>query len=216
MEVQVLQAQSRAARGKRAAFVLRRAGQLPAVVYGEGAEPAAVSLNAHEFEALLRHHERVFQLDIDGRREKVLLHEIQWDALGDRPRHVDFLRISHHATVEVKVEIEFIGHPKGLAKGGEFVKQMTELLVSCAPEAIPNSLPLKVGDLDVGSTVKVSDLALPAGVKALAPADALVCAVNLRGIEAEAAPAPEGEAGAEPEVIGKGKKETEEEAAPEA
>lgn len=211
MEIHVLKAKSRASRGKRAAWSMRQAGEVPAVVYGEGQAPAPVTLNAHEFSGLLRTHDRVFQLEIDGRREKVLLHEIQWGNLDDKPHHVDFLRISHHATVEVKVQIEFIGHPKGLAKGGEFVKQMTELLVACAPESIPDSVPLKVADMDVGSTVKVSDLVLPAGVRALATPETLVCAVNLRGLEETAAPAPvEGEA-AEPEVISKGKKEVEEE-----
>lgn len=212
MEMPVLQVECRTEFGARAAWRLRRAGRLPAVVYGEGAEAQPVSIGAHDFGTLVRHHGRVVQLDFQGRREKVLVQEIQWDALGDAPRHVDFLRIGHHATVEVRVPIEFVGHPKGLSHGGEFIKQMKDLPVSCAPEAIPASIPLKVADLDVGTALRVKDLSLPAGVRCLASAEEIVCSVNLRGVHvletpAEAAVEPEA---AEPEVIGKGKKEAEE------
>lgn len=209
METSQIQAAPRTAKGSRAAFNLRREGQLPAVIYGEGKPPELISIAIRDFETALRHHNRVLDLGITGGTQKVLIQEIQWNNLGDTLEHVDLLRISHHSVVEVTVELEFVGHPKGLSHGGEFVKSISDLQIKCAPDAIPESVRVLVGDLDLNMSVHVSDLELPQGVQAMHEPDEVVCAVHTRAEEPEPGEVEEEaeEGSAEPEVISKGKEE---------
>lgn len=211
MEHVALKTSARSESGSRAAFKLRRAGQMPAIVYGAGQESLSVSIDTRALENALRHHERVFTLNLEGGAEQmVLLQSVQYDSLGDSVMHVDFLRISKDAKVDVEVEIEFVGHPKGQAQG-EFVKNLTDLPITCAPAAIPDMIRLLVTDLDVGDTIYVKDLELPEGVEVRVGPDEAVCGIHAIREEEEAEEGEEGES-AEPEVIAKGKKEEEPEA----
>ncbi|MFQ5747923.1 MAG: 50S ribosomal protein L25 [Planctomycetota bacterium] len=207
METPALKAEIRSATGTRASFRARRAGQLPVVLYGEGRPSRHLTIDRHAFENMVRQHSRVVELEIEGKRQKVLLHSMQYDALGESVAHVDFLRISHQAMVEVEVELEFIGHPKGLSHGGEFVKHLNDLPIRCAPERIPGSIPIQVAELDLNMTLSVEDLELPEGIQAQVEGDTLVCALNSRApVEEEVSEeAPEGEEADQPEVVGKGK-----------
>ena len=206
----VLDCQPRTAYGTRASWKLRKDGRLPAVIYGEGGATETVSVPTHEFEAALRHHERVLELEQGGKKQKVLIHDLQWDPIGDHIAHIDFLRIAEGHAVEVDVEIDFVGHPKALSHGGEFVKQMSDLKVSCQPDKIPEKIVVQVGELDLQDAVHVRDLELPEGVTPLAEPDDVVCNIHARLLEAEAAEVEgEEEESAEPEVIAKGKAEEE-------
>ncbi len=207
METTALKAEIRSVTGTRASFRARRAGQLPVVLYGEGRPSRHLTIDRHAFETLVRHHSRVVEMEIEGKRQKVLLHKLQFDGLGESVVHVDFLRISHQAMVEVDVELEFIGHPKGLAHGGEFVKHLNDLPIRCAPETIPGSIPVHVAELDLNMNLAVKDLELPEGIQARVEEDVLICSLNTRAPAEEEVPeeVPEGEEAAQPEVVSKGK-----------
>lgn len=203
-----LRAEIRHDHGTRAAYSLRRSGRLPAVLYGEGGDTVSLSLDRHEFENLLRHHERVFDLEYDGGKQQVLVHEVQFDHLGDQLLHVDLIRASRGKKVEVSVPLDFVGHPKGMPKG-EFVKNLQEVEISATPRSIPEAIVVHVHDLDVGDVLHVSDLEMPEGVECLADPETVVCGIHARAEVEETAEGEEGEAvsteSAEPEVIGKGK-----------
>lgn len=209
MEIHQLKAERRTATGTRAAWRLRQEGRLPAVIYGEGGESLPITVDLREMMGLLRHHERVVELQLDGgRKEKALLHQVQWDAMGDHLVHADFLRISRHAEVEVEVPIEYVGHAKGIAHGGDLRKVVNDLPVTCTPERIPESIPVVVNDLDVGDAIHVRDLELPEGVRPRLEPDAIICSVGAAEEaveEEEETEAGAGATAAEPEVIGRGK-----------
>ena len=198
-----LQAEARTSQGTRDAFSLRRSGRLPAVVYGEGGETVAVSIETHAFETMLRHHERVVDLELNGESQQVLVHEIQWDHMGDHLMHVDFIRASRGKKVEVEVVLEFVGHPKGTPR----VKNLQELQIAATPRSIPEHVVVQTTDLDIGDSLHVSDLEMPEGVECLTDPETLVCGVHARAEEVEEPEEGEGAEGesAEPEVIGKGK-----------
>ena len=200
-----LQAEARTAQGTRSAHNLRRDGRLPAVVYGEGGETVAITIQTHAFETLLRHHERVVDLEMGGEAQQVLIHQIQWDHLGDHLMHVDFIRASRGKKVEVEVVVDYVGHPKGTPRG-EFVKNLQELKIEATPRSIPEHIVVNVTDLDIGDSLHVSDLEMPEGVTCLTDLETLVCSVQARAeeVEEEVVEGEEGES-AEPEVIGKGK-----------
>ena len=143
----------------------------------------------------------VFDLGLDGKSEKVLVKDVQFDHLGIEVLHVDFARVSLDERVEVTVPLELKGTPKGEADGGVLQQIVAELEIECVVTDIPDVITHNVSEMAIDDVVHIKDLKLPPGAKALQDADLIVAMVKV--IEEEAgAPAAEGET-AEPEVIGR-------------
>lgn len=202
-------AQTRTQLGSRANKRLRDAGHLPGVIYGHKEAIIPVTLPKKEVVNHLRHGAHLFDLAIDGKSEKVLVKEVQYDHLGIEVIHVDFARVSLDEKVEVTVPLVLKGEPKGEADGAVLQQFINELEIECLVTEIPNEIVHNVTEMEKDSELHISDLKLPPGARALQDGDLLVAAV--REIEEEVA-ATEGvaeEGAAEPEVIGR-KKEDEE------
>jgi large subunit ribosomal protein L25 len=210
MEISQLLAEKRQAHGSREARRLRRQGKLPAVVYGHGQDPENVSVSIHDVMGLLQHKTHVLELQFDKSRQQVLVKDVQFDYLGATPVHVDFTRVSLTERVKVSVPLDFRGTPVGVTEGGTFDHPMADLEIECVVTEIPESIRVNVADLKVGDMVHVRDISLPENIKAVAPAEMIVCTVRAKVEEVEEAAAPEGEAAAaEPEIIGRGPKPAE-------
>jgi large subunit ribosomal protein L25 len=210
-----LNAQPRAEVGSRANKRLRDRGLVPGVVYGHKEAVVPVTLPKKELVGHLNHGAHVFDLAFDGRSEKVLVKEVQYDHLGIEVIHVDFARVSLDEKVEVTVPLEFKGTPKGEADGGVLQQMISDLEIECLVTDIPTSIRVNVADLGVDDVLHVSDLQLPAGVRPLQDGDLLVATVKIIE-EEEAAPAAAAiEGAAEPEIIGRKPEEGEEAAAAE-
>lgn len=208
--------------GKGAARRMRSEGRIPAVVYGRGEETRPLSLDAHEFEMLVKHHSldtTLVELDIEGagkkKAEKVrtLVVEVQSHPYKPLVLHVDFQQIHAGERVTVEVPIDLQGTPEGVKEGGVLQHVMHVVELICAVEEIPESFTVDVSTLDIGDSIHISDLDVPEGVELLVEADRTVCTV--------AAPTilelpEEEEEVAEPELIGEEGEELEEGEAPEA
>jgi large subunit ribosomal protein L25 len=203
MAVQAAQlaAKKRGELGSRANKRLRDAGFLPGVVYGHKEDVLPVTLPRKEVVHHLNKGAHLFDLLIEGKNEKVLLKEIQYDHLGTNVIHVDFARVSLDEKVKVTVPLELKGVPKGEADGGVLQQIINELEVECLVTEIPEAIRHNVAEMALNDVLHIKDLHLPVGVKALADADLIVATVREVLEVTEAAPA-EGEA-AEPEVIGR-------------
>ena len=187
--------------GSRANKRLRDAGLVPGVVYGHKEAVVPVTLPKKELVGHLNHGVHVFDLAVDGKAEKVLVKEVQYDHLGLDVLHVDFARVSLDEKVEVTVPLEFKGTPKGEADGGVLQTLMSDLEVECLVTDIPESIRVNVADLAVDDVIHVKDLTLPAGVRALKDEDVIVATVTVIAETTE----PEAVTGesAEPELIGR-------------
>jgi large subunit ribosomal protein L25 len=206
--------QSRSQMGSRANKRLRDAGQLPGVIYGHKEAVIPITLPKKEVVNHIKHGAHLFDLAFDGKSEKVLIKEVQYDHLGAEVIHVDFARVSLDEKVEVTVPIELKGTPKGEEEGAVLQQMVAELEVECLVTDIPEVIRHNVSDMGKDSVLHIKDLKLPAGVRALQDEDLIVAMV--REIEEEAAPTEGAEGAAEPEVIGKGKEEEAAEGAAEA
>jgi large subunit ribosomal protein L25 len=198
--------------GSRANKRLREAGFIPGVIYGHKEAVVPVTLPKKEVVGHLNHGAHVFDLSVEGKSEKVLVKEVQYDHLGIEVLHVDFARVNLDEKVEVTVPLELKGTPKGEADGGVLQQILSELDVECLVTEIPDVIRHVVTELALNDVLHIKDLKLPAGVKALQDEDLIVATVK-EIIEEAAAPAAGEEGSAEPEVIGK--KEEEEGAAAE-
>ncbi|MBI4575697.1 MAG: 50S ribosomal protein L25 [Planctomycetes bacterium] len=201
---EVLEARQREPGGSRRARADRRAGLVPAVLYGRGAEVRSLSVERTRLESLLRRHGQVLKVVAGGAEDSAILKDIQYDALGETIVHVDLQRISLDEKVKVSVRLELVGTARGVVAGGVMEQNLHELEVECLPMAIPDSIQVNIKALEVGQWLEVKDLVLPEGVVCLDAADTPV--VGVEEPREEEAPAVEAavEPGAEePEVIGR-------------
>jgi large subunit ribosomal protein L25 len=212
MTTVVLSVERRAGTGKGPARQLRLSGRIPAVIYGHGREPAALSVSEQELEHALTGiaaASTIFDLSIDGTPVKALIREIQRHPVRPRIVHVDFYEVHAGEKVTLEVPVHLVGSPDGVRNGGGVLDQLLrELKIRVLPTEIPAHIEVDVTELRVGASLHVSDL--PAGhYDILTEPSATVCTVVAPRIEEEpvapAAAAPE--EAAEPELIRKPKEE---------
>lgn len=205
-QVVTLAAQLRDRAGKGTAHALRRENRVPAVIYGDGKPPQMISMDAN----LVRRYAHktgffthLFDLEVDGKKHRVLPRDAQFDRVTDVVLHVDFLRVSAATTVRVAVPVQFINADKspGIKRGGTLNVVHHEIEVLCSPDRIPEKFEISLEGLQVGEAVHLSDLKLPEGVKAASSEkDFAIASVAVpSGIraESEAASAASATAGAE-------------------
>jgi len=188
----------RKATGSRESRRLRNQGLVPAVLYGHGEKCVDLVATREAVEAAVRHGSRIVELK-GAVKTGALIRELQWDTFGVEPIHVDFLRVSATDRVKVKVPVDLKGECPGQRAGGVLSLILHEIELECRADAVPEKIHAAVGKLQIGGTIKVHDLELPAGAKALADADEAVVTCTVAVEKAEEAAA----GGAEPELIGR-------------
>jgi large subunit ribosomal protein L25 len=202
--------QPRQEHGTRAARRLRRKGLVPAVVYGHKEGTRSLVLSVEEVQNAIRHGVRVVDLRLEGKQEKALIKDVQWDHLGKDLLHVDFARVAIDERIVVTVPIELRGTSPGVNAGGILDQPIHSVSVECLAVSIPEAIRVNIGELQIGGAIHVRDLVLPPGVKSMGDPEAIIVHVKQPAAEPEAAPAAEAPEQAEPEVIGRPKPEEEE------
>jgi large subunit ribosomal protein L25 len=210
-------ATAREGTGKGAARSLRRQGQVPAVIYGHGREPLALSLNARDLDKMLGHiqaESTVIEVSVGGQTAKTLIREIQRHPIRRQILHVDFQALVAGEKVTVSIPITLNGIPEGVRlEGGVLDQTLRELEIEVDPSNIPDHVELDVTNMVIGDSLHVSDIKLPEGVEVLDDPETSVAVLAAPRAAIEEAAAPEAAEGAEgvtePEVIGKGPSEEE-------
>jgi large subunit ribosomal protein L25 len=209
-----VQAKLREGRGKNDARRARRDGMVPITVYGGGAETVAAVAPARDLAAILRSESgrnTIFTIDVEGAgSSEVMFHDRQIDPVKGRLIHADLTRLVKGQKIEVTVPLHLVGEPIGVKeKQGVLEQIIREIEIRCEPRQIPDSLDVDVSNLDVHVLLHVSDIVVGEGVEILTDPEQVIATVGI--VKEEVAPVVpvEGEEPAEPEVIGKGKKEEE-------
>jgi large subunit ribosomal protein L25 len=186
-----LNAKKRDSSGKGVARTLRRAGRVPAVLYGRELEAIHLSVDAHEAERLFHSisvDNTIVDLAVEGEKKPylTLVREIQTHPWRPQLLHVDFLRIQEGVAVDLEVPIKLTGVPAGVRLGGGVLEQMIhDLPIRCEPSKIPESIELDVSNMEVNASLRVADLVLPEGVEVRVPGDRTVCSVAIPKIVEE-------------------------------
>mgnify|MGYP000123798673 CR=1 FL=1 len=208
--VQQIKASRRPGNGTGAARAVRRDGRVPGVLYGDGKPPVLISVDHNELRQKIyggRFLTTVYELDLEGEKQRVIPREYQLDPVRDNPIHVDFMRLGENATIRVAVPIRVINADQspGVKRGGTVNIVTHTLEVRCRADAIPQAFEVDVSDLEINYSKHLSDITLPPGVRALSQVDlTLVTVVPPSGYaeelkaasEAAAAAAAAAEAGA--------------------
>ena len=210
-----VQAKVREGRGKNDARRARRDGMVPITVYGGDGETVAAVAPARELAAILRSESgrnTIFTVEVDGMGvSEVMFHDRQIDPIKGRLIHADLARLVKGQKIEVTVPLHLTGEPIGVKeKQGVLEQIIREIQIKCEPREIPDTLEVDVSNLDVHDVLHVSDIPVGEAVEILTDADVVIATVGIVKEEELAATTPaEGEEPAEPEVIGKGKKDEE-------
>jgi large subunit ribosomal protein L25 len=210
-------AEARDKLGKGHSGRLRGAGHSPATVYGPGKDPVSVAVSPKEINKVLHSasgHNTIFYLDVSGEKTPVMIVDWQNHPVKGQLLHVDLKRIDMEKRIRVKVPVRTHGEAKGVKTQGGIHDFITrEVEIECLPDEIPEHFEVDVTELLIGQSIRASELPMTGSMKLIAPPDTVISHVtSLRQEETAAAPEEAVAAGAEPEVIKKGKKEAEGEA----
>lgn len=203
-----LSATPRETQGKNAARQLRREGRVPAVIYGHGEQSESLSVDRLTLEKLLARisvENTLISLEVEGREaQRALIREVQWHPYKNAILHVDFFHVHAGETLRVDIPVRLVGTPVGVRDGGGVLDQVLyDLHVECLPRNIPEVAEVDVSDLQVGDSLRVSDVRIP-NAKILNDEDLPVASVVVPS-KASLPEAPETEPGVgdmvEPELI---------------
>lgn len=207
-------AEPRATRGKNEARRLRVAMRIPAVVYGTGKDPVAVSVSPKEVNKILFSSSGVntiFNVDIPGvENTPVMVVDWQHDPIKNTLLHVDMKRIDLSKRLNVKVPVHTTGDPIGVKQQGGLYEIITrEIEIECLPDEIPEHFEVNVAAMTLGQSLRASQVELSGTMKLVSPAEQVIS--HVIAVRGSAETEGEGEAAkaAEPEVVKKGKKEEE-------
>jgi large subunit ribosomal protein L25 len=166
-------AESRGQSGKSAARRSRRKGNVPAVIYGGHLDPQMIELNHNEVIKHLNHeavYSHILDVTVDGKTEKAILKGVQRNPAKFQILHLDFQRITMSEMVKVHVPLHFVNEhgSVGGKKGGIATHSMVDVEVACLPSSLPEYIEVDLSALDVGASLHLSDLVLPAGIEIVA------------------------------------------------
>ncbi|MCU6710855.1 50S ribosomal protein L25 [Paenibacillus sp. J5C_2022] len=176
----VMKAEGRIGKKKSELRLMRQEGKIPGVVYGKGLDGAVnISVDEKELNALMRSNPNaVIQLDVpESGKHAVMVAELQRHTLSGMPLNVDFHRINMNEEVRANVPIHAEGQSNGLREGGILQIILHELEVQCLPGAIPESIHADMSQLELGDSLLVKDLQLPAGVEAKSEPESVVLTI---------------------------------------
>lgn len=194
------------------AAVLRRAGSIPAVVYGAHHAATPISISASAFKKVLHEAGEATIVSLSGLGEPLptLIHDVSYDPITDHPQHVDFYAVTKGEKVEVAIPITFIGESPAVEAGANLVKVLHEIEVEADPMNLPHDIEVDLSVLAaIDDQIRVKDLKLPAGVTLITEPEEVVALVQEIVIEKEEEVAPADIASIEVEKKGKEEEETE-------
>ena len=165
-----LPAESRDRAGKGASRELRRAGRVPAVIYGDKKEAVSIHVEEKLLARMLstgHYMNSVIMIDAGGTPHRTLPKDVQFHPVSSRPIHVDFLRIGEHSQVHVNVPVHFIDEElsPGIKRGGVLNLVRHDLELVCDAAEIPEQIDISLKGLDVGDSIHISNVTLPKGAK---------------------------------------------------
>jgi large subunit ribosomal protein L25 len=180
--VNTLKATARPKSGKGAARAERRAGRIPGVIYGNNQPPLTISVDDKELRQRIlagRFLTTLFDIDLEGKKHRVIPRDFHLDPVRDFPVHVDFMRLGEGATIRVSVPLRVVGAETapGVKRGGTVNIVTHTIDLECAVDNIPQYIEADVSSLEISYSLHLSDVKLPTGVKALSREDATLVTI---------------------------------------
>jgi large subunit ribosomal protein L25 len=187
-----IEAEIREAKGKGAARSLRRAGRVPAIIYGNKEKEVLLSFDSKEitkYASKAGFYSRLIDIQIGKNSYRAIPYDVQLHPVTDQIEHIDFMHIGKNAEVKVSVHVHAINHEKCMAlkRGGILNMIRRDIEISCKADDIPEKIDLDISNLTVSNALHVSDLILPKGVKAVTAGNVTIATISGSSKEEEEA-----------------------------
>jgi large subunit ribosomal protein L25 len=194
----VFEARKRVGAGSSDARRVRRAGRIPAVIYGRSGSAVTIDLNALEFSTGVKgiSGSTIVKVDVDGNAVDAFVKDTQRNILNGQILHVDFYEVETDKLLRARVPVHVTGNPIGVRNGGIFESPLHDIEVESLPRNLPERINVDVSALDVNQSIHVRDLALGDGVRLISGGDQVVALVKFAKAEEAAATVEEAAAGA--------------------
>ena len=180
--VSELKATVRPKSGKGAARAERRAGRIPGVIYGNNQPPVTISVDDRELRQRIlagRFLTTIYDIDLEGKKHRVIPRDFHLDPVRDFPIHVDFMRLGEGATIRISVPLHVMKADlaPGVKRGGTVNIVTHTIEVECSVDNIPQFIDADISGLEIGYSLHLSDITLPASVKSLTREDATLVTI---------------------------------------
>lgn len=187
---------------------LRRTGHTPAVLYGHGQETIHLTIDTRDVDSVIRAGNLIVELKGDV-NESALIKDVQWDPFGSEVLHLDLARVDVTEQIEVTIAIDLRGDAPGTKEGGVVKHLMHEVTIRCPAKDLPDKLELNINELELNQSLTLADIEKAPSVEIVGELDDVVVSCTEPDVQAEEEEPAEGEAVAEPEVIGRKPEEEE-------
>ena len=214
MEKSILEAEVRETGNKQASKLVRKNGKIPGVYYSKHDSPIHLAVPEKSINPLIFSAEtHLVSLKVDGKELDCVIKDVQFDPVTDKVVHFDLIGLTSGETFQLEIPVQLHGTPVGIKEGGIIQHLIHKLEIECLPKDIPQHINIDISELKIGDAIHVKDINIE-NITILNPEDSVIIQVTHPKVEKEPIAAEETEAGeeqTEPEVIGKGKSEEEEE-----
>jgi len=180
--VKELKATARPQSGKGAARAERRAGRVPGVIYGNNQPPVTISVDDKDLRQRIlagRFLTTIYDIDLEGKKHRVIPRDFHLDPVRDFPLHVDFMRLGEGATIRISVPLHVVKseNAPGIKRGGTVNIVTHAIELECSVDNIPQYVEADASSLEIGHSLHLTDITLPAGVKSLTRSDATLVTI---------------------------------------
>ncbi|QDU79715.1 General stress protein CTC [Polystyrenella longa] len=204
-----LDVEKRSEIGSRASRKLRAQNLVPGIVFGHKQDSVPVTVKREDIDSILQSHDKVVDLQLDGKTETAVITQLHWDTFGVNINHVDFQRVDPNERVQVEINIVLKGLAHGVTEGGSLEQMHRRLSIECPAISIPHELVVRISDMNIGDELTVGDLKLPENVTLLEDASIMVAHVIKPTVE-DLTEEEDEDAPTEPELAGKSSDKDEE------
>jgi len=153
-----LDIETRKSVGKKSTKAIRRDGKIPSTLYFKGDEPESIAIDKIKLYKALKSDQRVYEVELDGESQYVMVKAVQYHPVTDEIIHLDFMRVRRSEKMTISVPLVLIGKPIGVVEGGILSQALNQIEISCFPTNVPDQIEVNVDKMELNSSISVADV----------------------------------------------------------
>ena len=153
-----LDIETRESVGKKSTKAIRRDGKIPSTLYFKGDEPESIAIDKIKLYQALKSDQRVFEIELGGESQYVMVKAVQYHPVTDEITHLDFMRVRRSEKMTISVPLVLVGKPVGVVEGGILSQALNQIEISCFPTNVPDQIEVNVDKMELNSSISVADV----------------------------------------------------------
>ena len=155
-----LDIETRKSVGKKSTKAIRRDGKIPSTLYFKGDEPESIAIDKIKLYKALKSDQRVYEVELDGESQYVMVKAVQYHPVTDEIIHLDFMRVRRSEKMTISVPLVLIGKPIGVVEGGILSQALNQIEISCFPTNVPDQIEVNVDKMELNSSISIADVSI--------------------------------------------------------